>query len=168
MNGYFCLICKIRIERGNFMNGFEITPCIYYLADKDLEEQECLKLFVFYGEIFSATPEIIERFTNHIASAYFLYSRSFKSDEIKQMKNRIIKPHAKRVNPYGCYDITRYGTFFNINVPKCIFIVYSDDIYSLKYVESLKANYSILLHRQTNVHFEQLQYMDLIFMENLL
>lgn len=49
-----------------------------------------------------------------------------------------------------------------------IFIVYSDDIYSLKYVESLKANYSILLHRQTNVHFEQLQYMDLIFMENLL
>lgn len=120
MNGYFCLICKIRIERGNFMNGFEITPCIYYLADKDLEEQECLKLFVFYGEIFSATPEIIERFTNHIASAYFLYPRSFKSDEIKQMKNRIIKPHAKRVNPYGCYDITRYGTFFNINVPKCI------------------------------------------------
>lgn len=34
------------------------------------------------------------------------------------MKNRIIKPHAKRVNPYGCYDITRYGTFFNINVPR--------------------------------------------------
>lgn len=49
-----------------------------------------------------------------------------------------------------------------------IFVVYSDDIYSLKYIESLKANYSILAHRQTNIHFEQLQYKDSIFMENFL
>ena len=108
------------MKRKNIMNSFEITPCIYYLADKGLEEQECLKLFVFYGEIFRAAPEFIENFTNYIVNSCCLYPRSFKSDEIMQMKNRIIKPHAKRVNPYGCYDITRYGTFFNINVPKGI------------------------------------------------
>ena len=102
------------------MNGLKITPCIYYLSDKGLEEQECLKLFVFWGEIFKATPKFIEKFTDYIVNTSGLYFRPFKTDEIMQMKNRIIKPHAKRVNPYGCYDITRYGTFFNINVPKGI------------------------------------------------
>lgn len=41
-----------------------------------------------------------------------------------------------------------------------IFVVYSDDIYSLKYVESLKTDYGIPADRQTNIHFEQLQYKD--------
>lgn len=108
------------MEGKNFMNGLEITPCIYYLADKALEEQECLKLFVFWGEIFKASPKFIEKFADYIVNTCGLHFQLFKTDEIIQMKNRIIKPHAKRVNPYGCYDITRYGTFFNINVPKAI------------------------------------------------
>lgn len=107
-------------ERKNLMYNFETTPCIYYLADKNLEDSECLKLFTFYGEIFGASPEATKLFTEYLANVCCLYPRSFTTDEIIQMKARIIKPHAKRVNPYGCYDITRYGTFFNINVPKNI------------------------------------------------
>lgn len=41
-----------------------------------------------------------------------------------------------------------------------VFVVYSDDIYSLKYVESLKTDYVLLANGQTNIHFEQLQYGD--------
>lgn len=99
---------------------FEITPCIYYLSDKNLEDEEYLKLFTFYGAVFDALPDAVSEFTSYLKSQEGLSPRVYKPDEIAQMKKKIIRPHAKRVNPYGCYDITRYGTFFNINVPKNI------------------------------------------------
>lgn len=42
-----------------------------------------------------------------------------------------------------------------------IFIVYTDDIYSLNYINYLKKNYSILTNKSTHVRFEQLSYMNL-------
>lgn len=39
-----------------------------------------------------------------------------------------------------------------------IFIVYSDDIYSLKYVDYLKENYSIFTHEKTYIRLERLSY----------
>lgn len=99
---------------------FKTTPCIYYLSDKNLEDEEYLKLFTLYGAIFDAPPDTIGKFTSFLKSQEGLSPRIYKSDEIVQMRKKIIRPHAKRVNPYGCYDITRYGTFFNINVPKSI------------------------------------------------
>ncbi len=71
-----------------------------------------------------------------------LSPRTFKHDEIMQMKKRIIKPRAKRVNPYGCYDITRYGTFFNINVPKSIC---QSCPYSMSYKNARKESEDIVL-----------------------
>lgn len=99
---------------------FEVTPCIYYLSDKNLEDEEYLKLFVLYGAVFDATPDTIREFTAYLESQNRLSPRTYQPDEIVQMKRKIVRPNAKRVNPYGCYDITRYGTFFNINVPKSI------------------------------------------------
>ena len=99
---------------------FETPPCIYYLSDKNLEDEEYLKLFTLFGAIFDAPPDAIGKFTSFLKSQEGLSPRAYKSDEIVQMRKKIIRPHAKRVNPYGCYDITRYGTFFNVNVPKSI------------------------------------------------
>lgn len=99
---------------------FETPPCIYYLSDKNLEDEEYLKLFTLFGAIFDAPPNAIGKFTSFLKSQEGLSPRAYKSDEIVQMRKKIIRPHAKRVNPYGCYDITRYGTFFNVNVPKSI------------------------------------------------
>lgn len=99
---------------------FKTTPCIYYLSDKNLEDEEYLKLFTLYGAIFDAPPDVVGEFTSCLKSHEGLSLRTYRPDEIIQMKKKIIRPHAKRVNPYGCYDITRYGTFFNVNVPKSI------------------------------------------------
>ena len=99
---------------------FETTPCIYYLSDKNLEDEEYLKLFVLYGAVFDAPPDAVGDFTAYLENQDRVSPRAYQPDEIMQMKKKIVRPHAKRVNPYGCYDITRYGTFFNINVPKNI------------------------------------------------
>ena len=99
---------------------FETPPCIYYLSDKNLEDEEYLKLFTLFGAIFDAPPDAIGKFTSFLKSQEGLSPRAYKSDEIVQMRKKIIRPHAKRVTPYGCYDITKYGTFFNVNVPKSI------------------------------------------------
>lgn len=99
---------------------FETSPCIYYLSDKNLEDEEYLKLFVLYGAVFDAPPDAVGDFTAYLEKQNRVSPRAYRPDEVMQMKKKIIKPHAKRVNPYGCYDITRYGTFFNINVPKNI------------------------------------------------
>lgn len=99
---------------------FKTTPCIYYLSDKNLEDEEYLKLFTLHGVVFDAPSDAVEEFTSYLKSQEGLSPRVYRTDEIIQMKKKIIKTHAKRVNPYGCYDITRYGTFFNVNVPKSI------------------------------------------------
>lgn len=46
------------------------------------------------------------------------------------------------MNPYGCYDITRYGAFFNVNVPKEI--CYSCP-YSISYKNARKETEDLLI-----------------------
>lgn len=99
---------------------FEITPCLHYLSDKNLEDNEYLKLFVFYGAIFDAPPDLVGEFTAYLESHDRISPRKYRAEELEQMRKKTVRPHAKRVNPYGCYDITRYGTFFNVNVPRSI------------------------------------------------
>lgn len=80
---------------------FEPTPCIYYLSDKNLEDEEYLKLFVLYGAVFDAPPDEISRFTSYLEWQDRISPRVYQPDQILRMKGKIIRPHAKRVNPYS-------------------------------------------------------------------
>ena len=80
---------------------FKTTPCIYYLSDKNLEDEEYLKLFTLHGVVFDAPSDAVEEFTSYLKSQEGLSPRVYRTDEIIQMKKKIIKTHAKRVNPYG-------------------------------------------------------------------
>lgn len=103
---------------------FETTPCIYYLSDKNLEDEEYLKLFVFYGTVFDALPDAVSDFTVYLEKQNRISPRAYRSDEITQMKRKIVRPHAKRVNPYGCYDITRLVLFLTSTCPR----IYARDV----------------------------------------
>lgn len=67
---------------------FETTPCIYYLSDKNLEDEEYLKLFVLYGAVFDAPPDAVGDFTAYLENQDRISPRAYRPDEIIQMKKK--------------------------------------------------------------------------------
>lgn len=63
---------------------------------QNLEDEEYLKLFTFYGAIFNAPPDAVGEFTSYLKNQEGLYPRAYNPDEIVQKKKKNYQAACKK------------------------------------------------------------------------